>query len=137
MTLLHLDASFTMTPRASSLSRRNSQRVLGPKPEVSLPVVLRPKPPNPLEKLILYASTISTHVTVVNAQPPCPLANLRLTWSTTVLIWSTRSTPPHVHLFVDVPKCQQPTVSLLTILISRSKPHACPSSLRVTSQVFV
>jgi len=47
MTLIHLDTSFTMMPRASSRSRRNSQHVLRSKPENRPPVVLRPKPPNP------------------------------------------------------------------------------------------
>jgi hypothetical protein len=33
------------------------------------------------------------------------LLRLCLTWSTILLTWSTRSTPPHVLLLVDVPKC--------------------------------
>ena len=69
-TLLRLDASFTMTPRANSSSRRNPVRVLRPKPENCLPVVLRPKPPNPLgEAYLLCFLHVSTRVTVVLNHP--------------------------------------------------------------------
>jgi hypothetical protein len=47
------------------------------------------------------------------------------------LTWSTRSTPPHVLLLIDFPKCQPPTVSLLPTLVPHSKPHVHPSPLLV------
>jgi hypothetical protein len=47
------------------------------------------------------------------------------------LTLSTRSTPPHALLLVDVLKCQPPMVSLPSILVPRFKPHVCPSPLFV------
>jgi hypothetical protein len=65
-----LEASFAMMPRASSCSHWNSNRVLSPKPKKYPPVILRPKPPNRLEKCIRYvSSTILTHVTVILDHP--------------------------------------------------------------------
>jgi hypothetical protein len=66
-TLLRLDASFTMTPRASSRSRLDSNQFLRPKPKKpSCWWFWGPNRQTPLEKCIYYASsTISTSVTVV------------------------------------------------------------------------
>jgi hypothetical protein len=60
-----------MTPHTSSYSHRNSNQFLRPKPKENVqPVVLRPKPQNPLEKHNRYASsTISTRVTIVFDRP--------------------------------------------------------------------
>jgi hypothetical protein len=70
MILLCLDASFAMTPRASSLSCRNSNRSLRPKPKNCSPILLWPKPPNCVEKSIHYgSSTILTCVTVIHDHP--------------------------------------------------------------------
>jgi len=100
-TLLRLDVSFGMTPHIASRFCRNYNQVLRPKPENRPPMVLRPKPPNPLEKRIRYASyTISTCVTVVldrpitsSLSPPLDLANHRLDLVNT-------TPPPHVPLLV-------------------------------------
>lgn len=61
-------------------------------------------------------------------QPPDHqvLQHLHFTWSTIILIWLPRSTPPHLLLFVDVPKCQPHIVSLPAIFVPRSKPHVYP-----------
>jgi hypothetical protein len=108
-TLLRLDASFTTTPRASSRSCRNSNRILRSKPENRPTVVLRSKPPNCLETRIRYASsTISTCAPIVLDRPHQVLFHLCLTWSTAVLTWSIRSTPPHVLLRVEVPSVSHP-----------------------------
>jgi hypothetical protein len=82
----------------------------------------------------------------------------RLNWSTIILTSSTRPTPPHVHLLVDVPKCHPPTISLtalgpsLSSILHRSqsigttRPYLmisiainclCAPHLRITSQETV
>ena len=130
MTLLRLDASFTMTPCATSESISNFNRVSRPKPENRSPMVY-PNHQTPLEKRIHYTSSmISTRVTVRPRPPDYQVLQcLHLTCPTIVLTWSTQSTPPHAHLLVDVPKCQPPMISLPSILVPRSNPHVRPSML--------
>ena len=126
MTLLRLDTRFAMTPSASSRSRRNSNRVLRPKPEKPFAdgfEAQTTKPPGEVYPLRLLHDLNMCHR---RPRPPNHQVLLRLR-----LTWSTPSTPPHVLLLVGVPKCQLPTVSLPAILVPRSKPHVRSLSLLV------
>jgi hypothetical protein len=89
-------------------------------------MVLIPNHQTPLDNLIRCpSSTISMSVTIRSRSPDHQvLQRLRLTWST----WSTL---PNVHLLVNVPKCQPPTVSPSAILVPRSRPHVYSSPLLV------
>jgi hypothetical protein len=79
-----------------------------------------------LQKRICYASsTILTRV-IDYPWPPDHQVLLRL-----YLTWSTRSTPLHVNLLVDVSKCQPHTVNLPATLVPRSKPYVRSSPLLV------
>lgn len=101
----------------------------GRKPENHSSMVLRLQPPNLPKKRIYYAtSTISTCVTVIlltprSLSPSAPLLGLGqpMSWLGQTVYSS------HVLLLIDIPKCQPPALSLLAILVSRSKPHVCPS----------
>jgi hypothetical protein len=81
-----------MTPRASSRSRRNSQRVLRLKPENRPPVVLRPKPPNPsreayplrLHDLNMCHRSPRHAITKSSCEPPLNLVNRHLDLVNTV-----------------------------------------------------
>ena len=68
-TFLRLGASFMITPRASSRSSQISNSGFEAQTQKLSLVVLRPKPPNNLEKRIYYTSMISTRVTVVFDRP--------------------------------------------------------------------
>jgi hypothetical protein len=98
-TLLCLDASFAMTPYASSRSCRNSNQVLRPKPKNRSLLILRLKPPNPFGEA--YPLCLLHNLDLCHRCPRLPdhqvLLRLCLTCSTTVFTWSTRSTPPHMY----------------------------------------
>jgi hypothetical protein len=95
-------------------------------------VVLRPKPPNPPREVYLLCLLHDFYK--CHCRPRLPdhqvFQRLCLTWSTTILTWSTWSSPL-VLLLVDVPKYQTLMVSLPTILVPPLKPHVRPSPLPV------
>ena len=103
MTLLCLDASFAMTPYATSNSCWNHARVLRPKPENRPPVVLRPKPPN--HSRVAYSICSPHELDTCHHRPRLPnhqvLQHLHLTCPTTILTWLTRSIP-HVLLHLSM-----------------------------------
>ena len=130
-TLLRLNASLVMAPRVSSHSLRNLRNsppvelkpkppnhpslvlrpkttnrpsmVLRPKPPNCPPMVLTTKQPNPTRKA--YPPDLLHSIDTCHHHPQSPdhqvLQHLCLTWSTTILTWSTRSTPLHVLLLVQ------------------------------------
>jgi hypothetical protein len=106
-------------------------RFWGPNPANYPLMILRTKPPNPAGvayPLCSLHDLDACHHLSSTTRSPSPL-RLYLTWSTAVLTWSTWSNP-HVHLLVDVPMCQTPTISLRP-LVPWSKSHVRLSPLLV------
>jgi hypothetical protein len=134
-TLLRLDASFIMTPRAVSKSIPNSNRVLTPKPKNCMSVVLRPKPSNPTGQVYLLC--------LLHSLDACHLPSSSIVLSPRPLVPPLDLVNRHfdlvntVYSFAYTLAYQCPQVSatrnqsLLATLVPQSKPHVHPSPLSV------
>jgi len=130
MTLLHLNASFMMTPRASSRSCRNSNQDFGPKPKNCLAGGFEAQTTN-LEKCICYASsTISTHVTVVPGRS-ITKSSSAYAWLGQPPSWLRQHGSYSCALACWCPQVSATTINLSAILVTRSKAHVRSSLLLV------
>ena len=101
--LLRLEATFVIPQRAAPFLLGTSAQVLRPKPKNRPPMVLHPKPPNPLASSVLHTRPPLLDTCHRRPRPPGRqvIQSLRSTCTSAVLTWSTRSLL-HVHLCLSM-----------------------------------